>query len=185
MIKDVTTPLPRDTGAGFHLAQVNIARPLAPLDDPLLADFVANLEPVNAAADRAEGFVWRLKSDDDDSASSATGIRVFDDDWLIINMSVWTSLEALLGYLYGPDHRPVLRRRREWFARLDQAYTALWWVPAGHTPTVAEAEERLLRLRVHGPTPEAFSLRRTFPAPDGSGPASVEHLYDRPAECDA
>ncbi|MCX9191424.1 DUF3291 domain-containing protein [Carbonactinospora thermoautotrophica] len=149
------------TGGRYELAQVNIARLLAPLDDPLLADFVANLDPVNAVADAAEGFVWRLKTED----NNATAIRVFDDDWLIVNMSVWKSVETLVAYVYGPEHRAVLRRRREWFARLDEASTALWWVPAGHRPTVREAEERLLHLREHGPTPYAFTLRETFPPP--------------------
>jgi len=139
--------------AGYELAQVNVARLLAPLDDPLLADFVANLDPVNAAAENADGFVWRLKEGLD-----ATSIRVFDDDWLIVNMSVWISTEKLLDFVYGTAHRPFLRRRREWFARLDEATTALWWVPAGHHPTVAEAEERLTHLRKHGPTDVAFGL---------------------------
>jgi hypothetical protein len=138
---------------GSQLAQVNIARLLAPLDDPLLAGFVANLDQVNALAEAADGFVWRLKE-----GANATSIKVFDDDWLIVNMSVWTSPEKLLAFVYGDGHRAVLRRRREWFASLDEAVTALWWVPEGHRPTVAEAEQRLTLLRVNGPTPDAFTL---------------------------
>jgi hypothetical protein len=165
----------------YQLAQVNIARLLAPLDDPLLADFVANLEPVNALADRADGFVWRLADGDD-----ATSIRVFDDNWLIVNMSVWRSPSALLSFVYDDGHRAVLRRRREWFAKLDVAVTALWWVPEGHRPTVAEAEERLIQLRLHGSGPRAFGLRSIFPAPDGTGADPVDDLHTRrPAECDA
>jgi hypothetical protein len=137
----------------MELAQVNIARLLAPLDDPLLADFVANLEPVNAMAEAADGFVWRLKD-----GADATSIRIFDDDWLIVNMSVWTSPEKLRAFVYSDGHRAVLRRRREWFARLDEAVTALWWVPAGHRPTVAEAEGRLTLLREKGPTTDVFTL---------------------------
>jgi hypothetical protein len=145
----------------YEVAQVNIARLLAPLDDPLLADFVAQLDPVNAAADAAEGFRWRLET----SEGNATALRVFDDDWLIVNMTVWASVEALLAFVYDSGHRAVLRRRREWFHRLTEAVTALWWVPAGHRPTIAEAEDRLLRLRANGPTSEAFTLRETFPSP--------------------
>jgi hypothetical protein len=165
----------------YQLAQVNIARLLAPLDDPLLADFVANLEPVNALADRADGFVWRLQE-----GADATSIRVFDDDWLIVNMSVWRSPAALLRFIYDDGHRAVLRRRREWFAKLDIPVTALWWVPAGHRPTVAEAEERLIELRLHGPGPHAFGLRSIFTAPDGTGAGPADDLRARrPAECDA
>jgi Domain of unknown function (DUF3291) len=146
----------------YELAQINIARLLAPLDSAVLADFVALLDPVNAVADRSPGFVWRLQTED----GNATAMSVFDDDWLIVNMSVWKSPEHLLEYVYGPMHKMVLRRRREWFARMSEAFTALWWVPAGHRPTVREAEERLTLLRANGPTPEAFTLRDTFPPPD-------------------
>ena len=138
----------------MHLAQVNIALPSEPLDSPLLAEFVAALEPVNALADRSPGFVWRLQTEDGD----ATGIRAFGDDRLIVNMSVWESLEALRAFVYSGEHLAVMRRRREWFARMD-AFLALWWVPLGHIPTVAEAEERLDHLRAHGPTSAAFTFR--------------------------
>lgn len=143
----------------YELAQVNIARLKAPLDTPLLKDFVDNLDPVNADADAADGFVWRLQSDDGD----ATAISVFGDPWLIINMSVWRDQEALAAFMYRGRHREMLSRRREWFERVEEAMTTLWWVPAGHRPSVAEAENRLLRLRAHGPTPYAFTLRTSFP----------------------
>lgn len=145
----------------FHVAQLNVARLAAPLDSPELAEFVAALEPVNALADAAPGFVWRLQDDDGD----ATSIRAFDDDMIIVNMSVWESIEALSDYVYASDHRTVLRRRREWFERASAAYIVLWWVPAGHEPSVGEAEERLELLRSDGPTPQAFTLRQRFPAP--------------------
>lgn len=145
----------------YELAQVNIGRILAPMDSPELADFVALLDPVNAVADRSPGFVWRLQTED----GNATAMRVFDDHWLIVNMSTWQSPDALLEYVYGPMHKMVLRRRREWFARVAEAMTALWWVPAGHRPSVREAEDRLVLLRANGPTPEAFTLRDTFPPP--------------------
>ncbi|MFJ1702337.1 DUF3291 domain-containing protein [Kitasatospora sp. NPDC088346] len=144
-----------------ELAQINVARLLAPLDSELLAGFTAALEPVNAAAEAADGYRWRLQ----DYGGDATGIRVFEDDWLIVNMSVWRDPRSLSAYVYGPAHREVLGRRRTWFARPVEAMTALWWVPAGHRPDVAEAQARLVALREHGPTPEAFTLRHTFPAP--------------------
>jgi hypothetical protein len=144
-----------------HLAQVNVARLRAPLDAPELADFVAALEPVNALADAAPGFVWRLQTDEGD----ATSIRAFDDDMIIVNMSVWESLEALRDFVYRSDHRTFLARRRQWFERMDAPMVALWWVPAGHRPTVAEAKQRLDALEGLGPTTEAFTFRRSFPAP--------------------
>jgi len=145
--------------APYQLAQVNIGRLKAPLDSAQLKDFVDNLDPVNADADAADGFVWRLE----DETGDATDIAVFGDEWLIINMSVWRDAEALKAYMYQGRHREMLARRREWFERLEEALTALWWVPAGHRPTVAEAEERLLHLRAHGPTDYAFTLRTSFP----------------------
>jgi hypothetical protein len=154
----------------FELAQVNIARLLEPLDSPRLADFVAGLEPVNALAEAAPGFVWRLVSD---SGSDATALRIFDDEWLIVNASVWTSPLALFDFVYGDGHRAVLRRRREWFERLDEAVTALWWVPAGHRPTVAEAQERLVYLRENGPSQFAFRLGDDFPPPEPGQTATV------------
>jgi len=150
--------------ATWQLAQVNVALPLEPLTSESLADFVALLEPVNALADQAPGFVWRLQSEDGD----ATAIRAFDDDRLIINMSVWESVESLAEFVFGGMHIEVMRRRREWFALMRESYAAAWWMPAGVPPTVADAEERLAALRLHGPTPFAFSLKHPYPAPGGS-----------------
>jgi heme-degrading monooxygenase HmoA len=147
----------------FQLAQLNIALPLEPLDTPLLAAFVAALEPVNALADASPGFVWRLQTEDGD----ATAVRGFGDDRLIVNMSVWESLEALGDFVYGDAHVAVMRRRREWFHHIGSAHTVLWWVPAGHRPTVGEAERRLELLRSEGPSPAAFTFQRPFPAPGG------------------
>lgn len=144
---------------GWHLTQVNVARPLEPLDAPLLKDFVDALEPVNAVADASPGFVWRLQTDEGD----ATALRIFGDDSMLINMSVWESVEALRAFVYGAAHVAVLRRRRDWFARLGVPETALWWVPAGTLPTIADAEERLTALRTDGPAPRAFTLREAFP----------------------
>jgi heme-degrading monooxygenase HmoA len=147
----------------YHVAQINVGLPLEPLDSARLADFVAALDPVNALADAAPGFVWRLQTED----GNATAIRVLDDDRLIVNMSVWESVEALAAFVYRSAHTGVMRRRREWFVPMRESVTALWWVPAGTVPTVAEAETRLRHLRAHGPTPHAFTFRDPFPSPDG------------------
>jgi Domain of unknown function (DUF3291) len=148
---------------GYDLAQVNVARLRAPLDSPDLAGFVAALDPVNALADAAPGFVWRLQTEDGD----ATAFRAFDDDNLLVNLTVWESIEALAEFVYRSAHVAVMRRRGEWFDRMAEAYLALWWVPAGTVPTVGDAEARLAHLRRHGPTAEAFTLRAPFPAPGG------------------
>jgi hypothetical protein len=148
----------------WHLAQFNIGRLRAPVDDPALADFVANLDPINALADATPGFVWRLQTED----GNATAIRPFPgDDLMAINMSVWESMEALAEYVYRSAHTAFLRRRSEWFERLREVYLVLWWIPAGVLPTVEEALARLDHLRTFGPTPEAFTFRQPFPHPDG------------------
>ena len=154
--------------AGYWLAQVNVARPLAPVESPELADFVANLDPINALADAAPGFVWRLQTED----GNATAIRVLGTDMLMINMSVWESLDALANFVYDSDHLRVMRRRREWFERMAEAYLVLWWMEAGRIPAIADAEERLVHLRQFGPTPHAFTFRDPYPAPDGTGEGS-------------
>jgi Domain of unknown function (DUF3291) len=152
------------TAHGYHLAQLNIGRLAAPLDSAQLADFVAGLEPVNAAADTAAGFVWRLK---EEGGGDATSFVIYDEPMILVNMSVWTDRQALLEFVYSDTHRALLRRRREFFTRMTQAYTVLWWVPAGHLPTVAEAQERLDHLRAHGPSGHAFRLAdEGYPAPD-------------------
>jgi hypothetical protein len=163
----------------FHLAQLNVARAKAPLDGPLLADFMAALDPVNEIADASPGFVWRLQTDDGD----ATSIRAYDDDLMIVNMSVWESIEALWAYVYDSGHLDVMRRRREWFQRIEN-HMVLWWVSAGHEPTVQEAQERLETLRERGPTPEAFTFKRRFPPPDAPG-AGIEVSEPELAGCEA
>jgi hypothetical protein len=148
--------------SAYELAQLNIARPIAPLTSELLAEFVALLDPVNALADRAAGFIWRLQTEDGD----ATAVRGFGDDDLIVNMSTWRSLPALADFVFGSFHVELMRRRREWFARMHEPVTVLWWVPSGHRPTVTEAEERLGALRAQGPTRDAFTFRLPFGTPD-------------------
>ncbi|MEA2827671.1 MAG: hypothetical protein QOG43_2110 [Actinomycetota bacterium] len=152
-----------------HLAQANIGRMLAPLDSAQLAGFVAALDPVNALADAAPGFVWRLQDDSGNAAS----LRPFDDDDLmIVNMSVWESAEALSEFTYRAGHREVMLRRRQWFAPIDEAHLVLWWVPAGHIPGVAEAKDRLECLRRVGPSPAAFTFRALYPV-GATDPISV------------
>ena len=150
--------------AAYHLAQCNVGRVRAPLASPLLAGFVAALEPINALADGAPGFVWRLQTEDGD----ATAIRAFDDDMLLVNMSVWESIETLAAFTYTTAHRDVMRRRRQWFEKLADAHLVLWWVGAGALPTISDAKDRLQRLRRHGPSREAFTFRSLFPAPDAT-----------------
>ena len=149
--------------AHFHLAQVNIGRVRAPLDDPIMDGFRTQLDPINALADRTPGFVWRLQTED----GNAMAIRPFDDERMAINMSVWESLDALQQFVYQSAHVAPLRDRQQWFEPMDGPILALWWIPAGHIPTVLEAKERLDYLKAHGPTTHAFTFRTPFPAPDG------------------
>lgn len=143
---------------GWEIAQVNIALPRVPLTEPELDWFTEALDSVNAVAD----FRWRLQTEDGD----ATAIRGFGDDQIVVNMSVWASIEDLADFAYrSPEHLAVLRRRRAGFRRLGQAHQVLWWVPIGHRPLVAEAEQRLAHMREHGPTSWAFTFQNPFPAP--------------------
>ena len=148
----------------FHLAQVNIGIVRAPVTSPELADFVAQLDPINALADRSPGFVWRLQSD----AGNATSIHAFDDERILMNMSVWRSLEELRDYVYRSAHVEVLRRRSDWFERMSEVHLALWWLPTDRLPTVEEAKWRVELVRRHGPTAEAFTFRSPFGPPDES-----------------
>jgi heme-degrading monooxygenase HmoA len=148
-----------------HLAQINIRRLVAPIGDPKIAEFVAQLEPINALADSAPGFVWRLQS----SSGNATDIAYNDDPTVIVNMSVWESLEALRKYVYQSDHVRVFRDRAKWFEKMDKPIYCLWWVPAGHRPTVAEGRERLEHYQARGATPFSFWFSQHFPQPADEG----------------
>ena len=140
-----------------QLAQLNVARMKAPLESAVLADFVAKLEEINQVADAAPGFLWRLQTE----AGDATLLRPLGNE-ILVNMSIWTDAAALADFVYRSAHATVMRRRREWFARLADAYMVLWWIPRGHRPTVAEAIERLDELRASGPTARAFTFRQQF-----------------------
>ena len=149
----------------YHLAQVNIGRLRAAVDDPIMAGFKNQLGPINALADSSPGFVWRLQTESGD----ATAIKPYPDDALMaINMSVWESLEALQLFVYKSAHLSPLRDRKQWFEPLEGPILALWWIPGGHIPTVAEALARLDHLKQHGPTAHAFTFRAPFPSPAGN-----------------
>ena len=144
------------------LAQLNIARMLAPtIDHPIMAEFVAQLDTINALAEQSDGFVWRLTGDGND----ATDLRPFDDERIIVNLSVWESLEKLQAFVFNSTHTGVMKDRRKWFEKSEQMTTVLWWIPAGHEPTVDEAKERLEHLNTHGPGPTAFTFRQSWPEP--------------------
>ncbi len=145
----------------MQLAQLNIAKARFPLDAPEIKDFVDNLDKVNAIAESSDGFVWRLK----DEAGNATNIKVFDDPDLLVNMSVWTSPQALKDFMFKTQHRDFMRRKNEWFYPPQNNTYVLWWVDNGHIPTADEAIERLTLLREKGESPEAFSFKSNFPAP--------------------
>jgi heme-degrading monooxygenase HmoA len=144
-----------------HLAQINIGRLRAPIDDPQIAGFVARLAPLNALADRAPGFVWRLQS----SSGNATDVPFNDDPSVMLNMSVWESPEALRAYTYGRGHVETLSERARWFEKMSVPHACLWWVRAGHIPSVNEGRERLKHYQVHGATPYAFWFSQLYPAP--------------------
>jgi hypothetical protein len=148
----------------YQLAQINLARLLHPLDDPRIRDFVDGLEPINALADDAPGFVWRLKSD----TGNATDLQHpwSSDPFLLVNMSVWELPDHLRAFTYRSGHMEFFQRRAEWFEKPTQPHYVLWWVPAGHIPTLEEAQERLEHYRANGATPHAFWFGKLFPAPE-------------------
>ena len=142
----------------YHLAQVNIGRIKAPLDDPRMAGFVDRLDELNALADCSPGFVWRLQT----SEGNATYFRPYDDDRILMNMSVWENAETLRNYVYRTVHIELVRQRQEWFEMFASNYLALWWVPAGHKPGIDEAKKRIAHLDTHGPTEYAFNFKTVF-----------------------
>ena len=164
--------------SAYNLAQLNIGVIKGPMDSPVMADFAANLDRINAVAEQSPGFVWRLQTDEGD----ATSIRPFDDENMLVNMSVWRDVESLKKYVYTSAHVDLMRRRREWFAPMREAFLVLWWVPTGHQPDIAEAIAKLDVLRAKGPTAEAFTFRNAFPPPDLTQAQSPDTLS---AECPA
>jgi len=156
---------------GYHLAQLNVGRPRGLADSAVMAGFMAQIEPVNALADAAPGFVWRLEGGD---GPGATALRPCGPD-IMVNMSVWRSLEALQDFVYrnGP-HLDAMRRRREWFHKMAEQHMVLWWIPAGHLPGVDEALDRLALLRRNGPGPMAFTFREPYDPPAPGQPPIPE-----------
>jgi hypothetical protein len=153
--------------SNYELAQLNVATMKESLESPSMVDFVANLDRINALAESSPGFVWRLQTEEGD----ATAMRPMGEETLV-NISVWKDAESLNKYVYESAHVEIMRRRKEWFERMREAYVVLWWIPRGHRPTSSEAITKLELLRSNGPTKEAFTLRNTFFPPDALQPDS-------------
>jgi heme-degrading monooxygenase HmoA len=153
------------TTLSYHLAQINAAPLLAPIDDPQIADFANAIAQINALAEQADGFVWRLVSDE---GEDATGIRIDDDPLVIVNMSVWESMDALYKYVYNSNHAQFFARRREWFRKWDKPSPVMWWIPVGTMPTLEEAIERIDYMALNGPTPYAFNFKQRFTPEEAS-----------------
>lgn len=161
----------------YHLAQVNIARTLAPLDHPSMRGFVEQLDPINQLAERSPGFVWRLQTEEGD----ATSIQLFDDERIIVNLSLWQSYEALKDYVYSGEHLAVLKQKKSWMEKLQTPSLALWWLPAGVVPTAEDAKHRLALLEENGPSPSVFTFARPYPAPQAQqGAADVPNALAFP-----
>ena len=164
--------------SNYELAQLNIGQIKGPMDSPVMADFAASLDRINALAEQMPGFVWRLQTEEGD----ATSIRPFEDERMLVNMSVWRDVESLNKYVYSSAHVELMRRRREWFERMPDAFLVLWWVRKGHRPSVAVAIAKLELLRANGSTLDAFTFRHAFPAPDTIAEQSPSPFGD---ECPA
>ncbi len=150
------------TNSNYHIAEINIARMKGvDIQDPIMKEFVDNLDAVNQVAEKSEGFVWRLK----DESNNATSLNPYQDEQILVNVSVWSSIEALEEFMYRTFHADFLKRRKEWFTSFGTAHTAMWWIPAGHLPTLQEATDKLAQLQAEGPSPEVFDFRTKFPAP--------------------
>ncbi|MFZ2648831.1 MAG: DUF3291 domain-containing protein [Burkholderiaceae bacterium] len=148
----------------YQLAQLNIGVIKGPMDSPVMAEFAAALDRINALAEASPGFVWRLQTE----AGNATAIRPFENENMLLNMSVWRDVESLSAYVYTSAHVESMRRRREWFEPMREAFLVLWWVASGHRPSVEEALAKLDVLRAKGPSAQAFTFRNAFPPPDAS-----------------
>ena len=150
---------------GFEIAQLNVGRAVGPIDGAAMADFVARLDEINALAEASPGFVWRLKGDN----NNATRLHFTPDPLFIVNLSVWRSVDDLWAFTYASTHRELFKRRFEWFERRETPNMVMWWQPEGTIPEVPDALDRLRRLTVDGPTPEAFTFKQRFPPPGSTG----------------
>jgi Domain of unknown function (DUF3291) len=164
--------------SSYELAQLNIGVIKAPIDSPLMAEFVANLDRINALAERTPGFVWRLQTEE----GNATAIRPYpENENMAVNLSVWKDVDSLRLFVFHSAHVEIMRRRREWFEKMDEAFLVLWWVPKGHRPGIEEAKARLEMLRHKGPTAEAFTFRQSYPPPDARQSPPVKFGDECPA----
>jgi hypothetical protein len=145
----------------YHLAQVNIAKMLAPFDTPIMQDFIGNIDKINTIADNSNGFIWRLKDEDKE-----LGAKIFQDNSLLINTSVWENLESLFNYTYNTDHIEVFKRRKEWFSKFKMLHMAFWYVPIGCEPNFQDAKNRLNYLNTYGDTPYEFTFKAKFTVKD-------------------
>jgi hypothetical protein len=145
----------------YQLAQINIAKLIAPITDPLISDFVGQLDMINALAEQSEGFVWRLKDD----SNNATNINPFNDRLIIVNISVWESIEDLKNFVYKSHHIKVFADRTKWFEKMQEAHLALWWIEEGKFPSAEEAKEKLLHLRKYGDSVNVFSFKNSIEKP--------------------
>ncbi len=149
--------------SNYQLAQVNIGRMRGKnIEDPIMAEFVENLDHINALAETSDGFVWRLK----DESNNATHFSPYDDPRVIINLSVWRDLKSFEKFVYHSSHLEFLKRRAEWFEKFEKPHLALWWIPSGHLPTIADAVHKLDYLHAQGPSAEVFNFSLKFPPPD-------------------
>lgn len=171
----------------YHLAQMSFSHAKAPLDDPMMAGFVSQLKQINALAEQSPGYIWRLQTADGD----ATGIRGFDDPLMLLNMSLWESVDALRLFVYKSGHAVPYKNARAWFHQLEGPTTVLWWVPKGHIPNVQEGLARFETLKRLGPTEAAFGFRQSFPAPEalpvsqiGTAPITQQPVVDLVAQCE-
>ena len=145
----------------YQLAEINIARMKGVnILDPIMQEFVDNLDHINALAESSEGFIWRLKDD----SNNATQLNPYNDEQVIVNISVWKDVQSLSDFVYKTMHTDFLKRRSEWFQKFGQAYFAMWWIEPNDYPTVAEATDRLQHLQDHGPSPYAFNFRKKYVA---------------------
>lgn len=149
----------------YYLAQLNIAKMKFPLNDPQMADFVNNLDRINGIAESAEGFIWRLK----DEQNNATSIKIYNDDFLIVNMSVWKDIDSLFQFTYQTAHVEIFKRRKEWFEKMAEMHMCMWYTSPNYLPSVQDAQERLDHLRNHGETPFSFSFKKRFTAAEAHG----------------
>lgn len=159
------------SSSAYELAQLNIGIIRGPIDSPVMAEFVANLDRINELAESTPGFVWRLQTEE----GNATAIRPYpENENMAVNLSVWADVDALRRFVFQSAHVEIMRRRSEWFVRMDEAFLVLWWVPKGHIPAIEEAKERLELLRHKGSTADAFTFRQAYPPPDApqSAPAT-------------